>query len=86
MLALPRQVVEPIPGIPQGPDGFVPTDVLMRIDGLSRAWAAGDVTWFPIKQGGLAAQQAEVAASGIAALIDPEIEVRPFPALGSGRR
>jgi sulfide:quinone oxidoreductase len=78
VVTLPRFVAPPISGLPQGPDGFVDTDVFMRIDGLDAVWAAGDVTWFPIKQGGLAAQQADAAASGIAHRIDPAVEMRPF--------
>jgi sulfide:quinone oxidoreductase len=78
VVALPRFVAPPIPGLRQGPGGFVGTDAFMRVDGLTDIWAAGDVTWFPIKQGGLAAQQADVAALGIAHRVDPTIEVRPF--------
>ncbi|HSI81035.1 MAG TPA: FAD-dependent oxidoreductase [Solirubrobacterales bacterium] len=78
VLALPRFVAPPIPGLPQGPAGFVPTDAYMRVDGLDRVWAVGDITWFPIKQGGLATQQADAAASSIARAIDPELTARPF--------
>ena len=41
-------------------------------------YAVGDASWFPIKQGGLAAQQADVAATAIAAGIDPDLEDEPF--------
>ena len=41
-------------------------------------YAAGDATWFPIKQGGLAAQQADVAATSIASRVDAEIEKALF--------
>ncbi|MQA76399.1 MAG: hypothetical protein GEU88_19090 [Solirubrobacterales bacterium] len=78
IVALPRFLAPPIPGLPQGPNGFVGTDGFMRVDGLSGVWAAGDITWFPIKQGGLAAQQADAAASGIANRLDPAVEMRPF--------
>jgi sulfide:quinone oxidoreductase len=78
VVALPRLEVLPIPGVPQGPRGFIGTDPFMRVEGLSRVLAAGDATWFPIKQGGLAAQQADVAATTIASLIKPEIEKAPF--------
>ena len=46
-------------------------------------YAAGDATWFPIKQGGLAAQQADVAATSIASPCgrrDREGSVPPGPA------
>ena len=35
--------------------------------GLERVFAAGDITSFPVKQGGIATQQADVAAEAIAA-------------------
>jgi sulfide:quinone oxidoreductase len=41
-------------------------------------WAAGDTTNFPIKQGGLAAQQADVAAEAIAAEAGADVQPRPF--------
>ena len=47
--------------------GFVPVDEHGRVSGMQRVFAAGDVTTFPIKQGGIAAQQADVAAEAIAA-------------------
>ncbi len=78
VVALPRLEVQPIPGVPQGPKGFIGTDPFMRVEGLPRVHAAGDATWFPIKQGGLAAQQADCAATTIASLINPEIGKTPF--------
>ncbi|HEX6117050.1 MAG TPA: FAD-dependent oxidoreductase [Solirubrobacterales bacterium] len=78
VIAMPRLEVDPIPGIPQGPHGFIGTDREMRVEGLPRVFAAGDATWFPINQGGIAAQQADAAASAIAAAIDDSIEARPF--------
>ncbi len=74
VVALPRLEVPEIAGVPQGPRGFIGTDAEMRIEGLPRAYAAGDATWFPIKQGGIAAQQADVAARSIAALADAGVE------------
>ncbi len=68
VVTLPELRVPDLHGLPQGPRGFIPTDPQMRIEGVPSAWAAGDATWFPVKQGGLAAQQADVAAASIAAL------------------
>jgi sulfide:quinone oxidoreductase len=45
---------------------------------MQRVFAAGDVTQFPVKQGGLAAQQADCAAASIAALAGADIEPEPF--------
>ena len=78
VVASPHLTVEPIEGIPQGPEGFIGTDSAMRVEGTPRVYAAGDATWFPIKQGGVATQQADVAASAIASLAIPEIEIESF--------
>jgi sulfide:quinone oxidoreductase len=66
VVALPALDVPPIPGVPQRHNGFIPTDVRMNVEGVTQVWAAGDATWFPVKQGGLAAAQADVAAEAIA--------------------
>lgn len=78
VLAAPRLGALPIEGLPTGDDGFLDTDLRMEVKGAPRVFAAGDATWFPVKQGGLAAQQADVAAAAIAKLIDPSIEASPF--------
>jgi sulfide:quinone oxidoreductase len=41
-------------------------------------YAAGDATVFPVRQGGLAAQQADAAAELIAAEADATVEPAPF--------
>ena len=41
-------------------------------------FAAGDATAFPIKQGGLAAQQADAVAASIAAHAGADVTARPF--------
>ena len=47
--------------------------------GVEGVWAVGDMTTRPLKQGGLAAQQADVAAADIAATVaGAEVRVRPF--------
>ncbi len=78
VVALPQLSVAPIPGVPQGPSGFIGTDLHMRVEGLQRVFAAGDAIWFPIKQGGLAAQQADVAAESIASCADAAIPKGQF--------
>jgi sulfide:quinone oxidoreductase len=77
-VALPALEVPPLPGLPQRQNGFVHTDTAMHVDGLQAVWAAGDATWFPIKQGGLAAQQADVAARSIAAHAGAHVPIEPF--------
>ncbi len=50
--------------------------------GAAGVWAAGDATARPLKQGGLAAQQAEVAARSPAAALGAHITPEPYrPAL-----
>jgi sulfide:quinone oxidoreductase len=67
VIALPRLVGRQIPGLPCDEHGFIPVDEFGLIEGHSREYAAGDVTSFPVKFGGLAAEQADVVAAAIAA-------------------
>ena len=67
VITLPRLEGPRLPGLPHDRDGFVPADAYGRVTGLEDIYAAGDVTAFPLKQGGLAAQQADAVASAIAA-------------------
>jgi sulfide:quinone oxidoreductase len=75
VVALPRLAGPPIDGLPQDPAGFVPTDDFGRVPGLRDVYAAGDLTQMPIKQGGIAAQQADAVADAIAA--DAGADVQP---------
>ena len=74
----PRLVGPRLRGIPCDPDGFVRVDAHGRLPGLDRVFAAGDATSFPVKQGGLATQQADAVAEAIAASVGVGIEPRPF--------
>ena len=58
---------QPVAGLPHDTEGFLPVDEHGRVTGCDRVFAAGDVTDFPLKQGGLAAQQADAAADAILA-------------------
>ena len=58
--------------------GLIPVDDYGRITGLSGAYAIGDATDFPIKQGGLACQQAAAAATHIAARHGADVAPEPF--------
>lgn len=66
VVSLPRLKGIAIDGLPQDEDGFVPTDELGWVLGLTDVYAAGDLTQSPLKQGGIAAQQADAVASAIA--------------------
>jgi sulfide:quinone oxidoreductase len=74
----PRLVGPRVRGIPSGRDGFIHTDAHGRLAGLAGVFAAGDATAFPIKQGGLAAQQADAVAEAIAASVAVSIDPQPF--------
>jgi sulfide:quinone oxidoreductase len=78
VVALPRIVGPRLPGVPHDSNGFVPINEHGRVRDVQDVYAAGDLTNFPIKQGGLAAQQADAAAEAIAAAAGVEIEPRPF--------
>lgn len=78
VVALPGLSVPEVPGVSQGRHGFIGCDAEMRADGLDRVWVAGDSSWFPIKQGGLAAQQAEISAAGILRAAGADVELPPF--------
>jgi sulfide:quinone oxidoreductase len=66
VVSLPRLEGPPIGGLPQDENGFVPTDEFGWVLGLTDVYAAGDITQSSIKQGGIAAQQADAVASAIA--------------------
>ena len=78
IVTLPRLVGPRLRGIACGSDGFLHTDAHGRLAGLDGVFAAGDMTAFPIKQGGLAAQQADAVAEAIAAAVGADIDPQPF--------
>ena len=67
-----------IPGLPTNGQGFVRVDDRGRVHGRPDVFAVGDMTAFPIKQGGIAAQQADAAAEWIAVLAGAPVEPMPF--------
>jgi sulfide:quinone oxidoreductase len=78
VVALPRAVAPELSGLPTDQRGFIKVDTHCRVAGSERVWACGDAVAFPIKQGGLAAQQADVAAEAIARLAGADIAPQPF--------
>ena len=78
VITLPRFEGRRIGGIPHDADGFVGVDEHGRVIGLDSVFAAGDVTSFPVKQGGIATQQADAVAEAIAADVGADVEARPF--------
>lgn len=68
-----------IEGVPTTePFGLIAVDEHARVAGLAGVYAVGDATDFPIKQGGLACQQARAAAAHIAARHGARIVAEPF--------
>ena len=67
VVTLPELGGPALPGLPCNESGFIPIDRQSRVSGLEDVYAAGDGTDSPIKQGGIAAQQADAAAGRIAA-------------------
>jgi sulfide:quinone oxidoreductase len=78
VVALPRLRGPRIDGLPQTVEGFVPVDAHGQVHALSDVFAAGDITSFPVKQGGIAAQQADAAAEMIAANAGADLTPQPF--------
>jgi sulfide:quinone oxidoreductase len=77
VIAAPNMVGRAISGIPGSWHGFVPTDAHGRVDGLDDVYAAGDMTTFPVKQGGLAAQQADAIAADITRRLGAHVPADP---------
>jgi sulfide:quinone oxidoreductase len=78
VITLPRLRGVPLAGVPQDDEYFIHVDPSCRVPGLEDVYAAGDATTFPVKQGGLAAQQADVAAETIAAAAGAAVTPKPF--------
>jgi sulfide:quinone oxidoreductase len=68
----------PPAGLASDRRGFLRCDAHGRVVDAPGVYAAGDVTAFPLKQGGLAAQQADAVAEAIAADLGAAIEPQPF--------
>lgn len=82
VVALPRLEGPRILGIPQDDDGFICTEPSGLVAGLANVYAAGDITQHPVKQGGVAAQQADAVAEEIAARSGAAVASRtPAPVL-----
>lgn len=80
VVALPQLLGPALAGLPHDGNGFVPTDAHGRVPGTTDVYAAGDSTQFPLKQGGVAAQQADAVAAAIAAELAGEADppaIRP---------
>jgi sulfide:quinone oxidoreductase len=77
-VALPLLFGPAVPGVPHDAGGFTPVDQTGRVSGVEDVYAVGDMTSRPLKQGGLALQQADVAAAAIAASAGAPVRVQPY--------
>jgi sulfide:quinone oxidoreductase len=78
IVAMPRLAGPYLRGLPADEEGFLLVDERGRVSGETDVYAAGDVTSFPVKQGGLATQQADTVAAHIARRAGAEVEPAPF--------
>jgi sulfide:quinone oxidoreductase len=78
VVALSRLEGPRIDGVPQDAAGFIPVDRHGAVVGLRGVYAAGDAVAFPVKQGGIAAQQAGAVAEAIAARAGAAVTPLPF--------
>jgi len=78
VVALPRLEGPRLAGVLHDANGFIPTDEHARVSDEIDVWAAGDATTVPLKQGGIATQQADAAAEAIAARAGAALEPSPF--------
>lgn len=85
VVTLADVVARPVPGLPSDRAGFVPVDRHGLVAGEERVYAAGEVTAFPLRQGGIAAQQADVVAAAIAARCAGGHPPAPFAPVLRGR-
>jgi sulfide:quinone oxidoreductase len=78
VIALPRLEGPAIEGLPHDDSGFIPVDSYGRVSNTPGVYAAGDATTFPLKQGGLATQQADTVAEVLAAACGAPVRPKPF--------
>jgi sulfide:quinone oxidoreductase len=85
LVALPLLEGPAIEGLPTDQNGFIPIDEHARVYNGGDLYAAGDATNFPIKQGGLATQQADAAAEHIAARLGADLKPEAFEPILRGK-
>lgn len=78
IVALPVFEGPALRGLPSDDAGFIPVDRHGQVPGVEHVYAVGDCVSFPVKQGGLAAQQADAVAEVIAKRAGAPFDPRPF--------
>jgi sulfide:quinone oxidoreductase len=78
VIALPELYGPSVHGTPLNEHGFLRVDPHGRVLDVEHVYAAGDCTEFPVKHGGLGAQQADAVAQSIAARAGAPVTAKPF--------
>jgi sulfide:quinone oxidoreductase len=78
VVALPALIGHAVRGLPLGRSGFVAVDEFCRARDLDDIYVIGDMASHRVKQGGLAAQQADCAAAAIAHAAGEPVAVEPY--------
>ena len=78
VISVPALAGPDLVGLPAAAHGFIPVDPHGRVAGVPDVYAAGDATAFPVKQGGLATQQADAVAEAVAADLGIIADPAPF--------
>lgn len=77
VVALPVLTGPGVDGLPLR-EGFVAVDGDFAVPGAAGVWAIGDAADYPVKQGGLAAQQADAVAAAVARAAGLDVPPHPF--------
>src|SRR5947209_1713574 len=85
IVALPLLRGRQVDGLPSDEHGFIHVDEQCAVIGADDVWAAGDGTHFPIKQGGIATQQADAIATVLAARAGADVDPQPFEPILRGK-
>jgi sulfide:quinone oxidoreductase len=85
IVSLPVLAGPHVTGVPSNADGFIAVDEFCRVPELPGVYAIGDATDLLVKQGGIACQQADVAARHIAHEAGGALEPEAFAPVLRGR-
>lgn len=85
VVALPVLDGPRLKGLPSDACGYIPVDEYGRVTGVDAVYAAGDATDHPIKQAGLASQQADAVAAHVAATAGAPVEALAYAPILRGR-
>ena len=85
IVSLPRLEGPRLAGVPADAAGFIPVDGFGRVIGVDDIYAIGDAADLPVKQGGLACQQADVVAAHIARAAGADVDAEPLTPVLRGK-